>query len=169
MSSPTWRSTRIHSLTVFFRRELLRRSFGDRIPFLRGNASMRPPSTVSLPPNLCLLTPDTRFLTPFGFVEIGLDHHGDEVFEGHLRRPSEATAGLGRVGLEHVNLRGPVEGGINHHVLAPIEPDMVERDLNEFLDAMANSGADDVVIGLTLLQHEPHGPDVVTGVAPIAA
>ena len=40
--------------------------------------------------------------------------------------------------------------------------------LHEFLDAVRLAGADDVIVGPVLLQHEPHGPDVIAGKAPVA-
>ena len=33
---------------------------------------------------------------------------------------------------------------------------------------MGLAGGDDVVVGLVLLEHQPHGPDVVAGESPVA-
>ena len=41
-----------------------------------------------------------------------------------------------------------------------------QRD--ELLDAVQLSGRDDEVVGLVLLEHEPHRADVVARVAPVA-
>ena len=45
---------------------------------------------------------------------------------------------------------------------------MAERDLAELAHRVGLAGRDDVVVGLVLLQHQPHGLDVVAGEAPVA-
>ena len=47
-------------------------------------------------------------------------------------------------------------------------PTSANASANEVLDAVGLAGGDDVVVGLVLLQHQPHRLDVVAGVAPVA-
>src|SRR5258708_10461080 len=51
---------------------------------------------------------------------------------------------------------------------APIEPGMVKRNLHELRDAVCFAGANDKIVGFVLLQHQPHGTDIVPGESPIA-
>ena len=45
---------------------------------------------------------------------------------------------------------------------------MGEGELGEVPNDVRFTGRHDVVVGLRLLQHEPHGLDVFAGVAPVA-
>ena len=54
------------------------------------------------------------------------------------------------------------------HVLLPVEPDVAEGELDELAHGVRLAGGDDVVVGLVLLEHQPHGLDVVAGEAPVA-
>ena len=69
-----------------------------------------------------------------------------------------------------MQLRGPSsERRIATDVVPPFEPDVGERTLDELLDRVTLARRDDVVVRLVLLQHEPHRPDVVARIAPVAA
>ena len=46
---------------------------------------------------------------------------------------------------------------------------MGERLFHQFLHGMRLAGGDDEVVRLVLLEHQPHGVDVVAGKAPVAA
>ena len=50
----------------------------------------------------------------------------------------------------------------------PIQAHVVEGDAHEFLDAVGLARADYVIISLVLLQHQPHGPDIIAGKSPVA-
>ena len=43
-----------------------------------------------------------------------------------------------------------------------------EGELEQLAHRMGISGRDDVIIGLVLFEHQPHGPDIVAGESPIA-
>jgi hypothetical protein len=51
---------------------------------------------------------------------------------------------------------------------APIEPRILKGGVDEFFDRMGLAGADDVIVRVILLQHEPHRFHVLRGIAPIA-
>ena len=53
-------------------------------------------------------------------------------------------------------------------VVAPvIDADRREGHIEHLTDAVGDAGGDHVVIGGFLLQHQPHGLDIVAGEAPI--
>ena len=85
------------------------------------------------------------------------------------RRPAETLARLRRVADEVVQLRlAALQRLVDVHVLAPVEPDVLERGLHELLDAVQLAGRDHVVVRLVLLEHQPHRAHGVAGVAPVA-
>src|SRR5439155_22556502 len=75
---------------------------------------------------------------------------------------------LRRLGQEQVHLGRAVKLRIDYDVLFPIELNMIEGDAHEILDAMSLADADHIIVGVILLQHEPHGPDVIAGKPPVA-
>src|SRR5918994_478912 len=100
--------------------------------------------------------------------DVGVDHEVDQALERGLRLPAEHLAGLGRVADQQVDLGGPEELLVDHHVLLPVEAHPPERQLAELTHRVGLAGGDHVVVGLILLEHEPHRLDVVAGVAPVA-
>ena len=61
-------------------------------------------------------------------LELGVDEQRDELLERDLRRPAEPLARLRRVADEVVQLRLPaLQRLVDVHVLAPVEPDVLER------------------------------------------
>src|SRR5688572_15409898 len=50
----------------------------------------------------------------------------------------------------------------------PVELEVTEDLVAELADAVGLAGGDDEVLGLSLLEHEPHGLDVVAGESPVA-
>ena len=57
---------------------------------------------------------------------------------------------------------------VDDHVLLVVQADVGEGDLTHVTHGGGDAGGDHVVIGVVLLQHEPHGLDVVAGKTPIA-
>jgi hypothetical protein len=45
---------------------------------------------------------------------------------------------------------------------------VVEGDFEEFADGMGFASGDDVIIRGVLLEHQPHGLDIIFGIAPVA-
>lgn len=100
--------------------------------------------------------------------DISIDHEFDEFFEGSLWLPAENLSRLAGVADEEVYLRGTKITRVVGYVFSPIESGMSERRFEELLDRMGFSRGDYVIVGLVLLEHQPHGFDVFFGVAPIA-
>src|SRR5690606_35243709 len=92
----------------------------------------------------------------------------DEVAEPGPELPAEDLASAGRVADEQVDLGGTEEALVDDHVLLVVEADVAERDLAELPHRVGLAGGDDEVARLVLLEHPPHGLDVVPREAPVA-
>src|SRR5205085_1863174 len=117
------------------------------------------PSTTTLEELGDSLGPDPR--------EVRLHHLRDHVFNARDRLPSQHAPGLGRIADEPVDLGGAEEGLVGDHVVFHGEADATERHLAHGADRGGPPRGDHIVIGGVLLEHEPHGADVVLGVAPV--
>src|ERR1019366_3547922 len=53
--------------------------------------------------------------------------------------------------------------------LMPVKMCVRECKIEEFSNAMSLTSADDVIIGDILLEHHPHGTDIIRRVAPVPA
>ena len=101
--------------------------------------------------------------------DIRVDEHAHEGDEVRRRLPAETLASLGRVADEIVQLRPAApQRLVDANVVAPVEAEVLECALHEILDRVGDAGRDHVVVGLVLLQHQPHRADVVAGEAPVA-
>ena len=100
--------------------------------------------------------------------QIRVNHHPHETGEIDLRPPPESRSGLRRIADEVVHFRRPKELGIETNVPLPIQLDVIERDLDQLAHRVTFAGRDDVVVGLSLLQHQPHRANVVAGKTPVA-
>src|ERR671920_721817 len=55
-------------------------------------------------------------------LEIGVDHHRDQLSKAYLRSPTQLPFCLARIGLQQINFGRTHISGIPGHVLAPVEP-----------------------------------------------
>src|SRR5262245_22813157 len=62
-------------------------------------------------------------------MQIGVDHHGDQLVKTDLRLPAELVPRLARVRAELVDLGRPDERRVGDHVVAPVQPGGPERGL----------------------------------------
>ena len=109
-------------------------------------------------------------LTRLQVLELGVDQEAHERVERHLRLPAEPGTGTGRVADEVVQLcLAALQRLVDHHILAPVETDVPEREADEILDRVRLAAREHVVAGLVLLQHQPLAADVVVGVAPVTS
>src|SRR5206468_11313669 len=88
--------------------------------------------------------------------------------EGGARLPPEHLAGAARVADEQVDLGRPEEALVLDDIVAVVEADVGEGPLAEVAYGVRLAGGDDVVAGLVLLDHAPHGLDEVGRVPPVA-
>src|SRR5918996_1760094 len=101
-------------------------------------------------------------------VEIGIDHQTNHLLEACARLPAELLARLARVADQVLHLRGAEEARVDPDVLVGIEPDVLEGDPHEVADRVGLACGDHEVVRLVLLEHQPHGLDIVLGIAPVA-
>src|SRR5580693_4664766 len=74
-----------------------------------------------------------------------------------------ASGGVGKPSLVH----GPLAAG-DLDMALPVEASRREGELDQTAHAVRLPGRYDVVVGVLLLQHQPHRLDIVAGKAPIA-
>ena len=93
----------------------------------------------------------------------------DQVGERRLRAPSRARrAALVASPTSRSTSAGRMKRLVDDDVVLPVEADVGEGELAELAHRVGLAGADHVVVGLVLLEHQPHGLDVVAGEAPVA-
>src|SRR5258708_5810110 len=102
-------------------------------------------------------------------VAIGFDHQPYEHFETGMRAPAKRSAGFRRIADQEVYLSRAVKQFVSDHIIAVVETRQRESHLAKLADRMSLTGGHHVIIRHFLLEHHPHGFDVIGGVAPIAA
>ncbi len=90
------------------------------------------------------------------------------LLEGHFRLPPEFGLRLGGSPMSRSTSAGRTSAGSISTYFFQSSPDRGEREFHQPLDRVRLAGGDDVVVRLVLLEHQPHGPDVVAGEAPVA-
>src|SRR5260370_4704271 len=131
-------------------------------PHRSGSPAYRPNSPPATPcpgPSLSLLPHS---------LEVRLDHHGDEPVKRGARFPPELRLYPLGIPTERRHVRRPSKPWIDRDAILPIEPDAIEGNAAEFLNGRGVPGGDHVLAALLGSHHQPHGPDLVTGEAPIA-
>src|SRR5579875_4026864 len=99
--------------------------------------------------------------------DVSVHHHMHHLLERHTRLPAQLAPRFGGIGQQHVHLGRTIETRINDHMPPPIQTGAIESQTHKLLDTMRLAGADDVIVRLILLQHQPHGPYVIAGKPPI--
>ena len=82
--------------------------------------------------------------------------------------PEVLAARLGRIADQLVDFGGAHERGILHHKLLPVQARVAERDLAELAHGMRLTHRHHVIVGLILLQHQPHRAHVVARKTPVS-
>src|SRR5688572_5265897 len=101
-------------------------------------------------------------------LEVGVDHHADQLRECDAWAPAELLRSKRGVTPQVIDLRGPEVTRVGTYVLLPVQVNTAERRIEEFTNRVAFPGSDDVVGRHVLLQHQPHRLYVVAGKSPIA-
>src|SRR5215471_299767 len=100
--------------------------------------------------------------------QVGFNHHLHQLIEMHFRLPSQQLASLAGITAQIIDFSRADQLGIDLDIFFPVKAGAREGSLHQFLNAMSFAGGDHKVIGLRLLQHEPHGADVVACKTPIS-
>ena len=104
----------------------------------------------------------------FSQFPIGLRHHFCKCFKGYVGLPSKRFAGVRRIAQEQIDFGGAEISRVDFHVLLPVEVEQAEYFVQEFADAVGFAGGDDEILRFVLLEHQPHGFDIIAGEAPVA-
>jgi len=91
-----------------------------------------------------------------------------KVFEPYLGLPSEYLTGLTCTSLKKVDFCRAEIAGIYFDATLPVDPGEAGREIQKLAHRVTFTRCDDVVTGRVLLQHQPHRPDVVGRMTPIA-
>ena len=93
----------------------------------------------------------------------------DELLEAYFGFPFQDALRFRRVADQPVDFGRAHEARIDHDVrLERSQPRDLEGDPHEVAHAMRPARRDHVIVGLVLLEHQPHRAHVVAGKAPIA-
>ena len=84
------------------------------------------------------------------------------------RLPAEHALGLGGIAEQQVHLGRAEELGVDDDMVLVLQVHAFERDAAHFAHRRSHAGGDHIVVGLVLLQHQPHRFDIVAGVSPVA-
>src|SRR5258707_15842090 len=97
----------------------------------------------------------------FQRAEIGFHHRLHQLLEPNLWLPTQKLAGLAGVAAQIINLSRTDQFRVDFHVLFPVQPGAGKCSLQKFLNTVGLARGNNEIVGLGLLQHEPHGADVV--------
>jgi len=70
--------------------------------------------------------------------DVGVHHQTNQLLDTSLRLPAKAPLCLGGVAEKQVHLGGADELGVDDYMVAPVQPDMREGHLQQFLDRMCD-------------------------------
>ena len=97
-----------------------------------------------------------------------VDHLTDQLRKRSSRLPSKHMVDLIRTTNQAHRLGWPVEGGIALHIFFPGKIDNGEGGLNKFAHRVRLTGRYDIIVRGFVLQHQPHGLDVILSAAPVS-
>src|SRR5271157_2608886 len=90
-------------------------------------------------------------------LQIRIHHFPDQSGERSCTCPTELRLRLATIPDEVGDLRSAVELGGDYGVLAVVETDLLECKLTTLPNGVRFPGRNDKILGLILLEHEPHG------------
>src|SRR3954454_15762607 len=100
-------------------------------------------------------------------LEVRVHHQADERLEARSRLPAELVPRLRVVADQMLHLGWAQVARVDPNVLLWIQVHLVEGHVHQLAHAVRLPGGDHVVVGLVLLEHQPHGLYVVLRVAPV--
>src|SRR5690606_25573667 len=100
-------------------------------------------------------------------AQVSFNHHGNEFSEAGLCTPAQLALCLGGVAQQDIHLGRSEITRIYHYMVLIVQADLFEGQRTHIPDRGGLACGYYIVIGLILLQHQPHGFDIVTGKAPV--
>lgn len=96
-----------------------------------------------------------------------VNHAGDKRREGNLWLPAQMLPRLAGVAKQVIDFRRAKIPWVNLDVIPPVELHVGKRRFEKLPYRVSFTRGDDVVIRGCLLEHPPHGFDVIAGKAPV--
>src|SRR5690606_18615896 len=128
-----------------------------------------PPVTSTVAPcRLSIVTTPRGLGIRFESRQIGLVHLGNHVFKTGCRLPAKLGVGLVRIAEKHVHFRRTKKFRVDNQVIVKGQPRQIKGYATHIPDCGGASGGDYIIVGMILLQHQPHGLDIVPGMPPVA-
>src|SRR5947209_3038805 len=103
-----------------------------------------------------------------GCAAIGFDHQTNQRFEAGFVVPAQVTFSLRGVANQEIHFRGTMEHLVGYDIPVIVQPGVGEGHFAKLAHGVGFAGGDHVVVRYLLLQHAPHGLDVIGRVAPVA-
>ena len=100
--------------------------------------------------------------------QVGINHHLAEFAERNFRLPAELVSRFARVTTKRVDFRRSEETRVLLDVFSPIQAEVAENFVEKLANRVRLTGGDDEVVRLSLLQHQPHGFDVISRETPVS-
>ena len=110
-----------------------------------------------------------QLISPLFEFEVGFDHKVDQLLKAGARLPAQNRSDLTDIGLRAMAVLGPVEAGVEAYMGLPVEVGIIKRGGHKRLDRIHLTAADDKIISLGLLQHQPHRFHIIGRVTPVAS
>src|SRR5437764_7059878 len=104
---------------------------------------------------------------PPGQVDIVLDHRLYKVRECDPRLPAEDLTRLRCIAAQYIDFGRPEIAPVDLDMAPPVKAGRRKSELDEIPHTVRLPSGDDVVIGVLLLQHQPHRLDIISGKAPV--
>ncbi len=102
-------------------------------------------------------------------ADVGVYHSADELLKRGVGLPAEGVASFGRVAEKVIDFGWTEVERVDFDVFFPIEVGVAEGFIEKLADGIGFAGGNDKIAGFGVLQHHPHGFDVIAGEAPVAA
>ena len=97
-----------------------------------------------------------------------INHHAGQLFHTGGGFPTELVFCFGGIAQELLHFRWSEVTGINLNKVGVVQPDVFEGQLAEAPNRNHFSGRNHVIVWFVLLQHAPHGFDIITSKSPVS-
>ena len=101
-------------------------------------------------------------------VEFRLGHFLDQFLEGGLGRPAQRAPGLAGVADQMHGFGGAQKVTIESDMRLPVERDGGKGGFDHVLHTVQDAGGKEVIVGRFVVECQPHAPDIITGMSPVA-
>ena len=100
-------------------------------------------------------------------TQIGSQHHKHQLLKRNRRFPSQPATSFRGIPNERINFSGAIVLRIGPDEFVVVQSYGSKGELAKLAYRVVFPSGDDKIVGLRLLQHQPHGMDVILGVTPV--